>query len=156
MMDIDNFKGVNDTYGHLTGDAILREVASCISNMVRKIDTPARYGGEEFVVILPETGKEDALIIAERLRKAIERIVVTTKDNVKISPTVSMGIAEHPVDGVDAKVLIDAADKALYYSKNNGKNVVSIYYKEGCVAKRDIKDEREELKERMLDELNRG
>ena len=156
MMDTYNFKGINDTYGHLTGDAILREVAGCISNMVRKIDTPARYGGEEFVVILPETGKEDALVIAERLRKAIEKIVVTTKDNVQISPTVSIGIAEHPVDGVDAKVLIDSADKALYHSKHNGKNVVSIYYKEGCQEKRNIKDEAEELKEQMLGDLYFG
>ncbi len=154
MIDIDNFKGVNDTYGHLTGDIILREVAAKISSTVRKIDIPARYGGEEFVVILPETKKNDALIIAERLRKSVAEIVVKTAEGYEIRPTASFGVAEHPIDGIDAKTIINSADTALYHSKHNGKNVVSIFYKDGSIAMRDVKDEKSELSEQMLNELN--
>lgn len=140
MIDIDDFKKVNDTYGHLVGDSILREISSKISTTVRKIDTPARYGGEEFVVILPETTKNDALVIAERLRRAIESVVVETSDGIKISPTASFGIAQHPIDGVDPKSLIGNADTALYYSKHNGKNVISLYNSECCLLMNDIGD----------------
>lgn len=132
MLDIDNFKKINDTYGHLIGDQILRELAREISQTVRKIDVPARYGGEEFVVILPETNKEDAVIIAERLRKNISKIVVQANETTSISPTTSIGVAQYPFDGVEPKTLINSADTALYHSKHNGKNVVSIFSKEGC------------------------
>ncbi len=132
MLDIDNFKNVNDTYGHLIGDQILRELSRVISETVRKIDIPARYGGEEFVVILPETTKDDATIIAERLRKNISKISVAANETTTISPTTSIGVAQYPYDGIDPKTLINAADTALYHSKNNGKNVVSTYSKDGC------------------------
>ncbi len=132
MLDIDNFKNVNDTYGHLVGDQILRELARTISETVRKIDIPARYGGEEFVVILPETTKEDAVVIAQRLRKNISKIEVAANEATTISPTTSIGVAQYPYDGVDPKSLISSADTALYHSKNNGKNVVSTYSKDGC------------------------
>ncbi len=133
MMDIDNFKKINDTYGHLIGDQILRELSNEISQTVRKIDIPARYGGEEFIVILPETTKEDAVIIAERLRMNVSRIRVKAKEGVFISPTISSGICQYPMDGEDAKTLINSADTALYFSKNNGKNIVSIYHQDGSV-----------------------
>lgn len=141
MMDIDNFKHINDTYGHLVGDQILRELSNEISQTVRKIDIPARYGGEEFIVILPETTKEDATIIAERLRINISKIKVAAKENETISPTISSGICQYPMDGEDAKTLINSADIALYHSKNNGKNVVSVFSNEGCtlVPKEDNK-----------------
>lgn len=139
MIDIDDFKVINDSYGHLIGDNILREISSQISTAVRKIDTPARYGGEEFVVILPETNKNEATVIAERLRESIEKIVVETGDGIKVSPTASVGIAQHPIDGIDAKTLVGNADVALYHSKNNGKNVVSIYNSDGCVLANDVK-----------------
>ena len=132
MLDIDNFKNVNDTYGHLIGDQILRELARTITETVRKIYSPARYCGEEFVVILPETTKEDAVIIAERLRKNIAKITVAANEVTLISPTTSIGVAQYPYDGVDPKSLISAADTALYHSKNNGKNIVSTYSKDGC------------------------
>ncbi len=132
MMDIDNFKRINDTYGHLIGDQILRELSNEISQTVRKIDIPARYGGEEFIVILPETTKEDAIVIAERLRINISKIKVRAKDDIFISPTISSGICQYPMDGEDAKTLINSADTALYHSKNNGKNVVSLFSQEGC------------------------
>ena len=128
MMDIDNFKRINDTYGHLTGDMILKRLA------VRKIDIPARYGGEEFVVILPETDKEEAVKIAERIRKNVADIVVRVNDNEDLSPTISIGVAQYTTDGKEAKELINAADTALYHSKHNGKNMVSIYEKDGCQA----------------------
>ena len=131
-MDIDNFKKINDTYGHLTGDTILKRLAAVLQETVRKIDIPARYGGEEFVVILPETDKENACVIAERIRKNISEIVVKIDENQNLSPTVSMGIAQYSTDGQEAKELINAADTALYHSKHNGKNMVSTYEKDGC------------------------
>ena len=132
MMDIDNFKRINDTYGHLTGDTILKNLAIVLQESVRKIDIPARYGGEEFVVILPETDKEDACTIAERIRKNISQIVVKVNETQDLSPTVSIGVAQYSTDGQEAKELINAADTALYYSKHNGKNMVSTYEKDGC------------------------
>jgi len=133
MMDIDNFKRINDTYGHLTGDIILKRLAATLQETVRKIDIPARYGGEEFVVILPETDKKDACVIAERIRKNIEQITVNIDDTRTLSPTVSIGVAQYTTDGQEPKELINAADTALYFSKHNGKNMVSIYEKDECV-----------------------
>ena len=130
MIDIDDFKQINDHHGHLTGDQILREVASQISTTVRKIDIAARYGGEEFVILLPETTKQGASIIAERLRKNIEAIKAQTQRGEEIVTTVSMGIAQFGKDADNSKDLIDVADKALYNSKRNGKNSVS-YYENG-------------------------
>ena len=132
MLDIDNFKHINDTYGHLIGDQILRELSNEISQTVRKIDIPARYGGEEFIVILPETTKEDAVIIAERLRINISKIKVKAKEDTYISPTTSIGVCQYPMDGEEAKTLINSADTALYHSKHNGKNIVSIFNETGC------------------------
>ncbi|MBQ8634665.1 sensor domain-containing diguanylate cyclase [bacterium] len=132
MMDIDNFKKINDTYGHLTGDLILKRLASVLQETVRKIDIPARYGGEEFVVILPETDKKDACVIAERIRKNVAQIEVKVNETQTLSPTISIGVAQYTTDGQEAKELINAADTALYYSKHNGKNMVSTYEKDGC------------------------
>ncbi len=127
MLDIDSFKNINDMYGHLIGDQILREVSNQIITTVRKIDIAARYGGEEFVILLPETTKEGAAIIAERLRKNIEVQKVRTNDDKIVSATVSMGVSQFLVDATTPKDLIDAADKALYHSKRNGKNSVTLY-----------------------------
>lgn len=131
MLDIDDFKQINDTYGHLIGDQVIREISTQISTTVRKIDIAARYGGEEFVVLLPETTTEGASIIAERLRRNIEKIRVTTNDNKEVEVTVSIGISQFPKHAADSVDLIDKADKALYHSKENGKNLVSIYSEEG-------------------------
>lgn len=133
MMDIDNFKRINDTYGHLTGDTILKRLAAVLRETVRKIDIPARYGGEEFVVILPETDKKDACVIAERIRKNVAAITVKINETQTLSPTISMGIAQYTTDGQEPKELINAADTALYFSKHNGKNMASIYEKDGCI-----------------------
>lgn len=131
MMDIDNFKSVNDTYGHLVGDRVLKEIASNIKNTVRNIDIPARYGGEEFTVILPETNSKDARIIAERLRKNISQIEIDVDETTKICPTISIGIAEYPTCSENEQQLIDFADKALYKAKNDGKNCVYEHCAEG-------------------------
>ena len=131
MLDIDDFKLINDNCGHLVGDQILREVSNQILTTVRKIDVAARYGGEEFVILLPETTKEGAGIIAERLRKNIANLRVNTNDDKVVTTTVSMGISQFPNDGATAEEMIESADKALYHSKRNGKNVVSVYGENG-------------------------
>lgn len=128
MFDIDNFKQVNDTYGHLAGDMVLREIAAAISKTIRHVDIAARYGGEEFTVILPETNSLNGVIIAERIRQKISEIKVNVNENTVISPTVSIGVAEYPNAADDIKGLIDAADKALYVSKANGKNCIHLYF----------------------------
>jgi diguanylate cyclase (GGDEF)-like protein len=120
MIDIDNFKAFNDTYGHQAGDSMLREISGKFRDISRKIDIIARYGGEEFGIILPMTKKEEALILAERIRKAVE-----------ISPglkniTISMGVASFPEDGDTKEALIAKADKALYEAKRSGKNRICV------------------------------
>ncbi len=132
MMDIDNFKSINDTYGHPVGDQVLREIANCITQTIRKIDIASRYGGEEFTVILPETNTKDARIIAERLRKNISDLKVRTKEDVIITPTISIGMSEYPSCALDEQTLIELADVALYNAKNNGKNCVCEYSPNGC------------------------
>ena len=128
MLDIDEFKMVNDTYGHLVGDMVLKEIANVIQKTVRHVDIPARYGGEEFTIIMPETSMHTSIIIAERLRKKISEIEVKVDENTIIRPTVSMGVAEYPNAADNIKDLIDAADKALYMSKQNGKNCIHYYF----------------------------
>ncbi len=130
MMDIDSFKHVNDTYGHLVGDMVLKEIASTIQKTIRHVDIPARYGGEEFTVILPETALVNAVTIGERLRKRISEIEIKVDENTIIRPTVSIGIAEFPNAADNIKDLIDFADKALYVSKENGKNCIHTYFDE--------------------------
>ena len=123
MIDIDNFKKCNDTYGHLVGDTVLREVADRLKISVREVDMIARYGGEEFCVILPETTKDLALTVAERLRKSVEAKTVKAFDE-KINVTVSVGITTYPEGGEDVTSLIDSADTALYKAKRKGRNMV--------------------------------
>jgi diguanylate cyclase (GGDEF)-like protein len=121
MFDIDDFKKINDTYGHQIGDEILRSIARVVKNKMRAADIVARYGGEEFCVILPETGKEDAIKAAERMRRAIEDNQIVT-ERVKLKVTVSLGVSTYPEDAVDMHSLIREADKALYAAKAAGKN----------------------------------
>ena len=128
MADIDSFKKVNDTYGHLVGDMVLKEIAATIQKTIRHVDIPARYGGEEFTIILPETAALNAVTIAERLRTKISEIEVHVDNETIIRPTVSIGISEYPNASEDIKELIDWADKALYVSKENGKNCIHLYF----------------------------
>jgi len=128
MLDIDNFKNCNDTYGHLVGDVVLREVAQIMRQSVREIDLIARYGGEEFSLVLPETEAEGAKLAAERIRKKVEENIFKAYDE-KLKITVSIGLSIYPEDSESAKDLIEKADEALYAAKRSGKNIVCLYNK---------------------------
>ncbi len=129
MIDIDFFKKVNDTYGHASGDAVLRGVASIIKSALRESDIPSRYGGEEFAVLLPYTHIEEAQIVGERLRKAVESSPIPINDensDIKsISVTISMGLAEFN-NKETGEELFERADKALYEAKESGRNRVCL------------------------------
>ncbi len=123
MLDIDNFKDINDTYGHKVGDQALRKVAAVINDSARTSDIVARYGGEEFGVVLPQTEPQNAVIFAERTRAAIENEVFVIEDE-QINLTVSLGVAgaTSACPSVDPGSLVAAADKALYEAKSDGRN----------------------------------
>jgi diguanylate cyclase (GGDEF)-like protein len=123
MVDIDHFKECNDKYGHLVGDAVLKKISERLKNSVREVDMIARYGGEEFCIVLPETEKELATTVAERLRKSVESKHIKAFDE-KVKMTVSVGISTFPQDGENAATLIDKADTALYKAKRKGRNSV--------------------------------
>lgn len=128
MLDIDDFKVYNDTLGHQAGDRILKDLAEDIKNHSRKMDYVCRYGGEEFTIILPQTDKNEAFLIAERLREDIEKRVFVHEEilpNKKL--TVSMGVATFPADGANPGELLTASDNALYAAKHKGKNNTSCY-----------------------------
>ncbi len=122
MLDIDNFKMVNDRYGHQTGDIVLMEIASIMKERIRNSDILSRYGGEEFTIILPKTTAEKCFNLAEDLRSAIEERKISSVDGKTLSVTVSIGISEFPSHAEDKSDLIAAADRALYISKKEGKN----------------------------------
>lgn len=121
MVDADYFKKINDTYGHATGDDVLRNLADNCRKIFRKTDVVGRYGGEEFSVILPGAQEEMAKIIAERLRKLVEESKVHT-DQGDVSYTVSIGIASASGKDVNIEELLDRADRALYTAKAQGRN----------------------------------
>ncbi len=128
LFDVDNFKKINDTFGHSYGDKALQELASSIEKTIRKdIDVACRYGGDEFILLLPNTGVESAYKVCERLINQIRPITFRTDENREFSFTLSMGICEFPRDGEESYFLFNHADEALYYSKRNGKNRITIY-----------------------------
>jgi len=130
-MDLDNFKEVNERYGELVGDILLKEVAILIKNKIRDIDVAARYGGEEFVLLLPETERMGAYLVAERIRREIERHFVRRDvDGKPIQMTLSVGIAKYPEDSTVGERLIVRAEEALFQSKARGANGVAVYYRE--------------------------
>jgi diguanylate cyclase (GGDEF)-like protein len=125
LIDIDDFKVINDTHGHQQGDRVLEEVGRVLRLESRGADEAARYGGEEFVLALPETGPESALEVAERVRRRIEALTIpAVAGGNPIRITVSLGIATVPDDGTDTTSLMAAADAALYRAKAGGKNRV--------------------------------
>jgi diguanylate cyclase (GGDEF)-like protein len=128
MADIDDFKVCNDTYGHLVGDVVLKEMGRIMKENVREIDLVARYGGEEFSLVLPETGREGAALAAERIRKKIEEHLFRAYDE-KLKVTISVGAAVYPDDATEVKDLVEKADKALYEAKRAGKNIIYTYSK---------------------------
>jgi diguanylate cyclase (GGDEF)-like protein len=122
MIDIDHFKSVNDTYGHLVGDFAIRACAENIVKSTRNTDIISRFGGEEFIVFLPEIDREQTLIIAERIRLNIENNFIVTEDNKKFSMTVSIGMVQQDKDEISENDLIFRADKSLYQAKKLGRN----------------------------------
>jgi len=126
MGDLDEFKTINDTYGHTAGDKVLKAVGSYLQDSVRDVDSVGRYGGEEFIMFLPETVKESAFILADRLRVGVSEIKVGSLPPV----TISLGIATFPDDGKNIEDLVQMADAALYAAKKNGRNRVVVYSEE--------------------------
>ena len=123
MIDIDNFKAVNDTYGHPVGDSVLKRVSACIAEAVRKGDMAFRYGGEEFAVLLPMAGQAEGFLVAERIRSMVAE-AVHDAEGAAIRSTVSIGLALFPENAATVRDLILVADKALYAAKQAGKNRV--------------------------------
>jgi diguanylate cyclase len=124
MIDIDRFKEVNDKYGHVAGDKMIREISGLLADAVRNIDVVGRYGGEEFGILLPDTDAEGAMVFAERLRLAVQSL--------KIKPygvrcTISLGVAEADPGVKKYRQLIERADRALYVAKNEGRNISKAY-----------------------------
>jgi diguanylate cyclase (GGDEF)-like protein len=121
MVDIDNFKQMNDTFGHIEGDRVLKKVSRVIKENVRRMDVVTRYGGDEFVIILWGVDKDDARLLGERIRKAVK-----TELGMFESPlTLSIGVAAYPKDGKKVGVLLDKVDKALYRAKSKGRDCIS-------------------------------
>jgi diguanylate cyclase len=127
LIDIDYFKKVNDTYGHLVGDDVLRHIAKTISGILRSSDVLGRYGGEEFCAFLPNTTESDALGLAERIRAGIEASPIRLGLNMSLKTTVSIGVADSVRAGYDFKGLLTTADSAMYGAKNGGRNRVMSY-----------------------------
>lgn len=124
FLDLDNFKLVNDTYGHLVGSTLLRELAQLLRRSVREVDVVIRYGGDEYTIILVETGPDMAQQVAERLRRTIESHIFMARDGYRIRLTASLGLATYPDDTTGLNDLLTMADKAMYAGKAAGKNCV--------------------------------
>jgi diguanylate cyclase (GGDEF)-like protein len=136
MMDIDHFKAVNDTHGHLTGDVVLKGVASCLASHIRSCDRAYRYGGEEVAVLLPGADEGAAGRTAERLRRAVSALELVSESGEPVPVRISVGLAdigkfEPPAD---VEELIGRADQALYFSKESGRNRTSVWRPAGAVA----------------------
>jgi diguanylate cyclase (GGDEF)-like protein len=123
---LDNFKSVNDSFGHTAGDRVLKHVAKLLQKNIRDVDVIARYGGEEFVFLLPEADKEEAYTVSERLRKKLSGLQFDDLPRI----TISLGIASYPDDSDDIDLLIKKADAALYTAKQSGRNKVVVYEEE--------------------------
>lgn len=124
IIDIDFFKKVNDTYGHLAGDSVLQQLGVVLSTSCRSFDIVSRIGGEEFSVILPDCPSDQAIEVAQRLRVAVETYTFTILDGVKINITISIGASTYPDNVNDLEDLIKQADTALYTAKRSGRNKV--------------------------------
>jgi diguanylate cyclase (GGDEF)-like protein len=134
MIDIDHFKTINDTLGHLTGDKVLKAVSEIILKLTRSNDLCARYGGDEFVVSLHSADQNQAAVIADRIRAEVSRLEIFTQYNERVTITLSIGIAELK-NGMDAEDLLDHADQAMYRSKNAGKDRLTVFIEDwqpGC------------------------
>jgi diguanylate cyclase (GGDEF)-like protein len=136
LFDIDNFKRLNDTYGHQAGDEVLQELAGIFKSVSRETDIVVRYGGEEFVIILPNTSEEEAIALAGRILQAVQKAEIKINVTEKVSITVSGGVASFPLNASTAKGLLNAADSAMYAAKTAGKNTIVCY--QGNVREKSI------------------
>lgn len=127
MMDIDHFKRINDNYGHAVGDKALQVIAQFLHNMIREIDIVARMGGEEFAFVLPETGRDEAINLAERLRVKIENTTIV-HENQQFNVTVSFGIFSCSAEDETLDSMLTKADDALYIAKKKGRNQIKVCY----------------------------
>jgi diguanylate cyclase (GGDEF)-like protein len=125
MIDVDHFKRINDSYGHATGDEVLKTVASRLEQAIRKIDILGRYGGEEFALLLPEATITMASEIAERISESI-KLEMTTTTGVSLAVTATLGVASLGSDTIDLYRVLDKADRALYQGKNAGRNCIYV------------------------------
>jgi diguanylate cyclase (GGDEF)-like protein len=121
LLDIDDFKRINDSYGHRLGDGVLQTVADVVAGACRTTDEPARFGGDEMAVILPDTDLEGGWTLGESMRRAVEALDLALEDGTPLRVTVSVGVGAVERDG-DAGALIEAADTALFQAKRAGKN----------------------------------
>jgi len=128
MLDIDHFKNVNDNYGHMVGDEVIRHISGLIREHVRETDISGRYGGEEFAILLPDTTLENARVFAERIRGAVESSIVRYND-LEIKYTISLGVAQIVPTIKTYEAWIECADAALYQSKESGRNKTTLYPK---------------------------
>jgi diguanylate cyclase (GGDEF)-like protein len=125
LFDIDNFKNYNDANGHLTGDQLLLELASLVQRSIRTEDIFGRFGGEEFLLVLPHTNGDQAMIVAEKVRKLIASHPFPFGDRQPLGRlSISGGVASYPNDGLDGAAMLHRADEALYLAKNQGRNRV--------------------------------
>jgi len=127
MLDIDFFKSINDTHGHAIGDKVLKTMANIIKKQLREYDIASRYGGEEFCILLPQTKIEEASIVAQRLRAAVESTQINIDEDKNINITISIGLSQLR-EKDKAEDLYKRADKALYDAKNRGRNRVVVDY----------------------------
>ncbi len=139
ISDVDNFKEINDTYGHLMGDKVLKEVAKIIRESIRSTDIAGRYGGDEFVILLPETPLSDALVVAEKIRRKFSRYPIQVNDK-SFNVTLSIGITAFHKKVENPLTLLDEADKALYLAKERGRDRT-------CVAKKFLENPQSLLQE---------
>jgi diguanylate cyclase (GGDEF)-like protein len=125
FIDLDHFKQVNDTHGHLVGSRLLAEIGNALKNKCRLIDFAFRYGGDEFVLLLPQTSKDNALNVARRLHKMIRESVWLASEGLNIKVTTSLGVASYPVDSRSKEGLLHLADEAMYLVKNTSRDSVA-------------------------------
>ena len=126
FIDLDHFKEVNDTYGHLAGSKLLRELADVIRGGLRMIDHAFRYGGDEFVVLLPQTSKEAATVVARRLRARVNETTFLQEEDLNLKITASLGMATFPADATTKAEMIRLADEAMYLVKNTSRNNIAV------------------------------
>jgi len=126
FIDLDHFKQVNDTHGHLVGSKLLAEIGYTIKSHLRLIDYAFRYGGDEFVVLLPQTGKDSGLIVARRLLDSFRKSKLLKEENLNLNIRASIGVASYPEDAKSAHEIIRQADEMMYEVKNTSRDNIAV------------------------------